>query len=725
MISSDDRLNQAIQLHRNGDWGGAERLYREIIVTEPKPAAYHGLGLLEWQVGRVDEALSFITQAIELAPNVPVFRQSLAKLSASQGRHAEAVAHFAEALRLKPDFAEAWNDAGNSLRAIGNIDDAERAYRRALELAPDTIEAYCNLGLLLHEKGAVEEARRCFMRGIELDPNGPELRFNFGRVLEDIGELHEAESAYRAAVGLRPTFAEAWNNLGNVLAKQVGRFEASQAAYRQAVEAKPDYVEAQVNLAKLETAHGRVDAALIRLDNVLHREPPNPEAAALVLQIEQDRCEWSRIERLSEMMVGSLEVGLDESMRSSISPLRLMASPYPTTPEQLYRLARRTLTRVDATHPPLFESRVWPPDDRRIRVGYLSSDFRCHPLGYLIAELLESHDRRRFEIYAYSTVPASNDPMRERSIKAVDRFQEVGHLSDDAIARRIADDRIDLLVDLGGHTSGSRFELLNRRPAPIQATYLGFPGTTGADYIDYILVDEFVVPKTMQPFYSEKLFHLPGSYLVYDSQRQVDQRPMSREDAGLPDDRIVYCAFSQTYKITRPMFEVWMNVLRQVPESVLWLRVDHATAQANLRRSAGQHGIDPARLIFAPLIPAAEHLARYRLADVALDTFPYNQHSMAADTLRMGLPLVTMIGRTMASRVAGSLLHQLGLGDLATESFQAYEQLAVRLGREPSLLAATRKRLDDALQSTDLFDGRAFARKLESAYLSMCYDGHI
>ncbi len=647
----------------------------------------------------------------------------MATLLASNRRHAEAISHFAEALRLQPDLAQAWNDAGNSLRALGNIVDAEQAYRRAVELAPEMVQAYCNLGLLLHEKGVITEARMTLQRGIELGPEIAELHFNLGLVLEESGESNNAEAAYRKAVGLRSSFAEAWNNLGNVLGKQPGRFEEARDAYLKAFEANVKYFESLVNLARLELDHGQVDAAHRRLDSILSREPNHAESAAMLLQIEQDRCEWSRVESLSKAVIGSVEGSLIAPVRSSISPLRLLASPYLTTPEQLYRLARRTLSRVHATQPPYYGSHQLPlSNERRLRIAYLSSDFRRHPLGYLIPELIESHNRDDFEIVAYSTIVVHNDPIRDRLTRAFDRFHDVGHLSDEAIARKIADDRIDIVVDLGGHTSGSRFELLNRRPAPIQVTYLGYPGTTGADYIDYILVDEFIVPSSMQRFFSEKLVQLPGSYLVYDSKREVDNRSLSRKDIGLEEDSFVFCAFSQAYKITRNMFHVWLNVLRQVPKSVLWLRVDNETARANLIRYSEQNGIDRGRLIFAPLVPAAEHLARYRLADLALDSFPYNQHSMAADTLRMGLPLVTMVGETMASRVAGGLLHQLGLGNFASKGFDEYERLAVRLGNDSELLGDFRRRLNEALQTTDLFSGKAFARNLEQAYIAMCYD---
>ena len=356
---------------------------------------------------------------------------------------------------------------------------------------------------------------------------------------------------------------------------------------------------------------------------------------------------------------------------------------------------------------------------KKITLGYLSADFHEHATAFLCAELFEAHDRTRFEVFGYSYGPDDGSPMRQRLSRAFDRFVDVKDMSYVEAARRIAADDVDILIDLKGYTKGARTHMLALRPAPIQINYLGYPGTLGAGFMDYILVDDYVVPSDQQPFFAEKLVHLPGCYQINDSKRAIWPKTPTRAECGLPDTSFVFCDFNNTYKITSKMFAIWMELLQAVPRSVLWLLEGNSCAAANLKREAEAHGVSATRLIFAPRVPMAEHLARHHLADLFLDTFPVCAHTTASDALWAGCPLLALAGNTFIARVAGSLLRAVGLPELVTTSFEDYLAMALRLARSPDLLRELRTRLAANRSASPLFDAFHFTRNLESAYTRM------
>jgi protein O-GlcNAc transferase len=355
----------------------------------------------------------------------------------------------------------------------------------------------------------------------------------------------------------------------------------------------------------------------------------------------------------------------------------------------------------------------------KLTIGYLSADFHEHATAYLVTELLEKHDRERFTVVGYSFGPDDSSPIRRRVVDACDRFVDVQADSFAQSAERISADEVDILVDLKGYTQFARSQILALRPAPIQVNYLGYPGTMGAPFMDYILVDDFIVPADQQPFFTERLVHLPGCYQVNDSRRAIAARTPSREECELPETGFVFCSFNNSYKITPAMFDVWMELLNEVPGSVLWLLEGNPFVPANLRLEAEARGVPGERLVFAPRLSLAEHLARHRLADLFLDTFPYNAHTTASDSLWVGCPVLTRSGATFASRVAGSLLRTIGLPELIATGFDGYRELALCLARDPDRLSVLRARLESNRRISPLFDGGQFARNVERAYLTM------
>jgi protein O-GlcNAc transferase len=354
-----------------------------------------------------------------------------------------------------------------------------------------------------------------------------------------------------------------------------------------------------------------------------------------------------------------------------------------------------------------------------VRIAYLSADFHRHATAYLMAELFERHDRSRFEIIGVSFGVDDKSEMRKRLVAAFDQFYDVRRKSDEEVAKLLHDRQVDIAIDLKGYTTDSRPGFLAYRPTPIQASYLGFPGTMGAEFIDYIIADETVVPFEHQPFYAEKIVHLPDCYQVNDTKRKIAERMPTRQEVELPEEGCVFCCFNNNWKITPEVFGVWMRLLHAVEGSVLWLLGDNESAERNLRKEAQARGIDPARLVFAGRLPLEDHLARHRLADLFLDTLPYNAHTTASDALWVGLPVVTRLGESFAGRVAASLLNAIGLPELVTHSIEDYEALALRLAKDPSLLEGYRNRLATNRLTHPLFDTDRFRRHIEAAYLQM------
>ena len=463
----------------------------------------------------------------------------------------------------------------------------------------------------------------------------------------------------------------------------------------------------------------RIDCLLSEIPGV--RAELFDGAGNLVHQL-QTIAQWDDLKSLSERVVALMSSGAERSDETVANPFYLLSLPTMTTAEQQLIGARQWVEReLKLTASPARE-RSMPgilENKTKFKIGYLSGDFRAHAVAYLIAELIEKHDRGRFEIFGYSSGPDDHSPTRQRLMNAFDRFVDVREMSDADAVRMIEGDEIDILVDLSGHTKDARTKILGLRPAPIQVNYLGYPGTIGASFMDYILVDDFVVPPEEQPYYAEKLVFLPGCYQVNDSRREIAEHTPSRADCGLPETAFVFCCFNNNYKITPDLFDVWMRLLQVVPKSVLWLFESHPLATANLRREAEIRGVSSERLIFAKPRPLADHLARHRLADLFLDTIPYNAHTTASDALWAGCPLLTMSGETFASRVAGSLLRAIGLPELITSSLADYERRALDLARDKDLLDTLRGRLQSHRSTTTLFDSGLFARNIEKAFQTM------
>ncbi len=701
-------------LNRPGD---AELLCRRALAVKPDYAEAHSqLGNALRDLGRLKEAEESYRQALVYKPDYAEAHSNLGNALTNLGQLNEAVESYRRAIALKPDFAVAHFNLGGALTELESLTEAEASYRQALTYKPDFAVAFNNLGNTLRDLERLNEAVESYRQALAIKPDYAEAHSNLGVALNDLGQLEQAEESYRKALAYAPDYAIAHNNLGNVLTS-LGRLDEAVESFRQALAFKPDYT----NLGNALNALGRLDEAAESYRQALALKPDYPEAHSAFVYQCQHLCAWSEIEHEFE----SLRRHVAEKKTGKITPFSFLTIPGTSGSEQL-ACARQFAEKRYST----FLSRPALCDTGphrghgKLRIGYLSADYHEHATSYLLAEVIELHDRNRFKVLAYSYGPHDESPMRERMRAAFDEFHDISHLSHEIAARQILDDEIDILVDLKGYTKDTRMQIAALRPAPVQVSWLGYPGTLGHPrLVDYLIGDPVVTPIEHANQYSEILALMPNCYQPNDRRRPIGAQP-SRKDAGLPDKGFVFCSFNQSYKITRPIFDLWCQLLVELPGSVLWLLQSNPTAQDNLRKEAQAHGINENHLIFAPKLPLSEHLARLQLADLALDTYPYTSHTTASDALWAGVPLVTRIGETFVTRVAASLLHAAGMSELVTDSADAYLRLALNLARQPKRLEQLRTQLIEGRLSSALFDSKGFTTDLERLYQRM-WENHL
>jgi protein O-GlcNAc transferase len=720
--NADGHNNLGNVLRRQGKLDRAVACYQRALQLKPDFAeAHNNLGSVFMDQGKPDEAAACYQRALQLKTGYVEAHNNLGNVFNGRGELDKATACYRRALQLNPNYAPAQYSLGLVYQARGDLNEAVACYRQALKHSPAYAEAHNNLGNALKDQGKLDEAVACCLRALELKPDLAEAHNNLGAAIREQGRPDDAIACYRRALELNPGLAEAHINLGDAFREQ-GKLDAAVACFRRALELKPGSALVHNSLGDAFTEQGKLDAAVASYRRALELKPSYVSALCSLVHGLQHICCWDDLRVLSERVIEAIDQDSGAGLADPVAPFGFLALPLMTTAEQQRKSARQWVNQrlkvkgefgYDPAH-----NRTTPPRTKMI-IGYLSADFHSHAVAYLIAELIEKHDRNRFAIHGYSYGRDDGSAMRGRLVRAFDRFVDVRNLSHLQAAQRIAGDEVQILVDLTGYTRNARTRILALRPAPIQVNYLGYPGTMGASFIDYILVDDYIVPSDQQPSFTEKLVHLPGCYQVNDSQREIASCKQSRAECGLPEAGFVFCSFNNNFKITPEMFGVWMTLLKEVPGSVLWLLEGNRFAPANLCREAKRRGVAVERLVFAPHRPQAEHLARHRLADLFLDTFPYNAHTTASDALWVGCPVLTMAGETFASRVAASLLSALDLPELITRSLADYQDAALRLARNAGLLVALRERLEASRKESQLFNADWFARNLEKAYSTM------
>jgi predicted O-linked N-acetylglucosamine transferase (SPINDLY family) len=740
-MNREGLLRQALAFHQTGNLAEAERIYLELMRSAPRDATVtHFLGVVRAQQGRNREALALLDTALKLNPDAPEVLSNYGNVLRAEGRFSEALAAYDRALNLKPDYAAALNRRALVLRDLGQLDDALRIVDQGLALRPHDLEGLNTRGIILTDLGRYGEALDSYDRALLVAPGFPDTLNNRALVLKTLKRPEEALVAVERALTANRDFAEGWNNRGIILF-DLKRVNEAITSYEQALRLKSDYAEAFNNRAAAlwslkrfadsladcdraialkpnfaDALYNRGNAlaelnrpaeALTSYELALEIDPNHPNALSGLANAAMTIGDWTRTRELAPRIKAAVLEG-----QCVIQPFVVMG--YWDDNELQLRCSENYVRQAGpGPLPQLWNGEHYGHD--RIRVAYLSADFHNHVTAALTAEMFECHDRSQFEITAVSFGPDDGSAMRQRLVGAFDRFHDARQQSDREVAELLRHWEIDIAIDLGGHTSGARPWVLASRAAPVQAKYMGYPGTSGSNFIDYLITDRTVVPKDQEQFFSEKIAVLPDTLWVTDTVRGVPPAP-DRIEAGLPESGFVFCCFNHNWKITPPLFDIWMGLLKQVDGSVLWLLEGNTSIRDNLRKEAEARGIAPERLIFAPRTTPEQHLARQQLADLFLDTLPYNAHTTASDALWMGLPLVTTPGHSFPARVAASILKAAELPEMVADDLAAYEALALKLARDAAALHAVRQKLEASRARVPLFDTERFTRNLERLY---------
>jgi predicted O-linked N-acetylglucosamine transferase (SPINDLY family) len=743
-------LDRALDHHQAGRLKEAEALYREVLAREPEhPDALHLLGVIAHQSGEQDKAVTLIEQAIGVRPEVPEYYNNLGETYRALQQLDAALAAFRQALTLRPGYAEAHNNLGLTLQTQGKLAEAEAAYREALAIAPD-VEVHCNLGNTLLMQGKPDKAIAAYQQAIALEPNVAEAHNNLGTALATQGKFNESVAALERAIALAPDYVDAYYNLGNTL-HEAGKLAEAVVAYRRALERKPDYAEAYNNLGIALKDQGKVKEAIAAFEQAFALAPDYVDAynnlgnshqlqgrlteaiAAYrkVLALAPDDADAYSNLGIALLAQGQLADAIatfkkaqalapDDADAHSNLLLALNYDP-DTNPGTLFsehqRWADRHARPLLGTAPTLTND---PDPERRLRIGYLSPDFRSHSLAFFIEPLLTTHDRGSFEILCYANV-TQPDQITEHLQRLGHTWRDIVRLRDEDVAVQIRQDHVDILVDLTGHTANNRLQVFARKPAPVQVAYLGYPNTRGFTAMDYWLSDAHADPPGQtERFYVEEIVRLPHGFNCY-------RPPADSPDVGdLParaTGHITFASFNNAAKVNARVIALWARILNALPEARLIMKArqlaDSAT-KANFHRLFEQHGVTPERVEMISWVPSSTaHLALYNRIDIGLDCFPYNGHTTTCEALWMGVPVITLAGLTHAGRVGVSLLSQVGLGELIADTPEVYAELAVALARDLVRLETLRHSLRDRVTQSPLTDASTITRSFEAAYRQM------
>ena len=742
--AAQSELEKGLALLQQGNLAGAEAVYRTLLHRQPdSPDALHFLGVVQAQRQNLAEAAELMDRALALNPDNAtahsnrgnVFRMLMRNEDAlacydrafaldpesveallnrgavlfDLGRHEAALASYDAVLAVRPDHREAQIKRCGVLTALKRFERALEGYDRALEGRPGDLEMLFNRGLVLVALKKYADAVVSYDRVLAINSDFSEVLNNRGIALTHLNRQAEALTSYDRAVASNPGYAEAYNNRGALLA-DMGRHDEALASYDQALSIKPDspgFLNNRGGLFRLMGLHERAAQDYSRL---LELEPEFDQALGHKLHANIQICSWKHYNVDRQQLLEYVRDG------GRVLPFTVLVLS-DSSAEQLQSARTYVAQKYAITTKPLWAGERYRHD--RIRIAYLSADYYFHATALLMVELFERHDKGRFEVSAWSFGPDIRDGMHERLQKSFEQFHDVRGMSDNEVAGMLRAREIDIAVDLKGYSKGCRPAIFAQRAVPIQVNYLVYPGTMGADFMDYIIGDKDLIPEGDEVFYAEKVVRLPDSYQVNGARRVKSANIPGRADAGLLESGFVFCCFNSNYKITPDVFDIWMRLLDRVEGSVLWLLEGNVAASRNLRLEAEARGVRAERLVFAPRMPPSDHMARQALADLFLDTLPCNAHTTASDALWAGLPLLTCRGHAFPGRVAASLLHAIGLPELITENLADYEALALKLATTPALLADIKSKLERNRATHPLFDIDRYRRHIESAYVTM------
>ncbi len=741
-------LERAQSLHAKGQFDEAKQRYAQLLRRYPQhPHLLHGIGLAEVQSGQLEVGLPWLQAAVQALPAQADFRVNLAQAFKRTGRINQAIEQFERATELQPADLECRLDAARLLVSADRVSSARLVLAPLLAAAsPGTQdqraralimvgEADCALALLddamrdapdsnglarLHAKallaaGRTEDALAAQVRLAGSEPRPLTATLDLGAALLASGRLQEVLELFEEASTTHPDDADVWNGLGDLYVR-MGRTDDALLSFQRALQADPNSLPALQNFADALLDASRAEDAALVYERLVSLWPDAPYALGKLVHAKMLICDWLRLDDLKDRLRKGIESG-----QPVAEPFGLQG--HCTDPQLLRRAAERfavDLGRgVSAAAPAPFEMAGNRASQNRLRVGYVSGEFRHHATSILLTRLLELHDSERFEVIAFDNGSGDGSLLRQRIEEAVFELVPISAHDTEAAARKISEYGVDILVDLNGYFGRHRADVFARRPAPIQVSFLGWPGTTGAPWMDYLIADRTVIPPADLPHYSEAVVYMPECYQVNDDRRPISNERFTRADVGLPQDAFVFCSFNNTYKYSPEVFALWMRIMKRARNGVLWLLASDEAAQVHLRASAQAYGVGPERLVFAAYWPSDRHLARLRLADLFLDTWPYNAHTSGSDALWAGLPVLTCCGPTFPGRVGASMLHAVGLPEFVTDNFDDYEAQAVRLATTPDALESARLRLGMQCETHSLFETPRYRQHIEAAYEHM------
>ncbi len=626
--------------------------------------------------GKVKEAINLYLELISDKKKDPQLLFLLGTAYVQVGKTNLGIEYLQKSLLIKDDNASAHSNLGNAFKNLNRYEEALASYDKAIEINPNFADAYSNRGVILHEIKRYDEALQSYEIAIQINPNHFFSHGNKGITLKDLNRYEEALASYDKAIEINPNFIEAYNNKGNAL-KDLKHYEDAFAIYKKVMELKPDY----------EFIIGRV------------------------LHFSMFLCDWKNFHTLSE----KIDNGLNKKDRV-IEPFSLLGiSDNPEHNKIAAEIYVKNKLIKNFEGEPIFKKY----EHKKPRIGYFSGDFGNHPVLHLIMDVFKNHDKSKFDIFGLSYGIDKKDKWRNEVKNYFTQFKDIHKISDREVVKIGRDLELDIAIDLSGLTGNPRSGIFSNRVAPLQINYLGYPGTTGADYMDYIIADETIIPKENFKYYSEKVLFLPDCYQPNMKSRDISKKEFKRKDFRLPEKAFIYCSFNNNYKITPDIFEIWMKILNNVHNSVLWILKSNEKATLNLKKEAETKGINPDRIILADHLPNDEHLKRIKLADLFLDTFPYNAHTTASDAVRMGVPIITLKGNSFQSRVGASILNCIAMKELVTNNKKDYQNLAIELGKNSEKFNKLKESLKNSVKTSPLFDSDKFTKNLEELYLKI------
>lgn len=715
-----------------GDYNRALQYYKEALKIKPTFVdAYLNLGNVYKAMGMPQEAMLCYQRALQVRPDYAIAYGNLASMFYEQGQLDLAILHYKRAISYDAGFLEAYNNLGNALKDSSRVEEAIQCYNQCLTLQPNHPQALTNLGNIYMEWNMTSSAAQCYKATLTVTTGLSAPYNNLAMIYKQQGNYSDAISCYTEVLRIDPMAADSLLNRGNTY-KEIGRVNEAIQDYINAINVRPTMAEAHANLASAYKDSGHVEAAVKSYKHALLLRPDFPEATCNLLHTLQCICEWEDRDNKMIEVEGILRRQIQMSVLPSVQPFHAFA--YPLDPILALEISRKyaehcSLVAARYSLPPFNHPAPLPIKSQggnvRLRVGYVSSDFGNHPLSHLMGSVFGMHNRENVEIYCYALSPSDGSEWRLRIQNEAEHFVDVSSMSSDLIAKLINEHKIQVLVNLNGYTKGARNEIFAMQPAPIQVSYMGFPGTMGANYIQYLVTDEFVSPFHLSHIYSEKLVHVPNCYFVNDYKQKnrdvldPNSQP-KRSDYGLPEDKFLFACFNQLYKMDPDIFNTWCNILKRVPNSALWLLRFPAAGESRLRAYAAARGVQPDQIIFTDVAMKQEHIRRSALADLCLDTPLCNGHTTGTDVLWAGLPMLTLPLEKMASRVAGSLCLATGLGEeMVANSLKQYEDKAVSLATDRTKLRDLTNKLKAARMTCPLFDTARWVKNLERAYFRM------